>query len=86
MSLHALKTHPEYVEGCFGCKVGTLQMNAGDASGNMIASGWTGKKWDNELKAYRDARAQGIQPDGTSMAKVRAAVDASEKTGVAYGN
>ena len=23
--------HPEYDETCFGCKAGTLQMNAGDA-------------------------------------------------------
>jgi hypothetical protein len=86
MSLHRERTHPEYVEGCFGCKAGSIQMATGDANGNMVASGWTAKKWDGELKAYRDARAQGIQPDGTSMAKIRKAVDASEKTGVAYGN
>ena len=43
-------------------------MSAGDASSKMIDAGWTNKKWDNELKLYREARAQGIQPDGTSTA------------------
>ena len=42
------------------------------------------KAWDSELQAYRDARSQGIQPGGTSMAKVREAVEISERTGKAY--
>jgi hypothetical protein len=42
-------------------------------------------KWDAELKAYKDARAQGIQPDGTSMKQVQKAIDISQKTGKAYG-
>jgi hypothetical protein len=86
MSLHRDQVHPEYIEGCFGCKISTLQLNPGDAAGSMVASGWTNKKWNNELKAYRDARAQGIQPDGTSMSKIRKAVEASNKAGVAYGS
>jgi hypothetical protein len=81
MSLHQRTTHPEFVEGCFGCKVGTLQMNAGDASGNKMTSK---KKWEAELNAYSAARAQGIQPDGTSMKKIQAAVKASENMGKAY--
>jgi hypothetical protein len=81
MSLHRRTVHPEFVEGCFGCKVGTLQMNAGDASGNKMTSK---KKWDAELNAYSAARAQGIQPDGTSMKKIQAAVKASENMGTAY--
>lgn len=43
------------------------------------------KRWDNELQAYRDARAQGIQPDGTTMPKIQAALDASDRAGAAYG-
>jgi len=42
------------------------------------------KAWDAELSAYRDARAQGIQPAGTTMAKVQEAVEISNATGVAY--
>lgn len=43
------------------------------------------KRWDSELQMYRDARAQGIQPDGTSMRQIEAALDASDKAGAAYG-
>jgi hypothetical protein len=81
MSLHRRTTHPEFVEGCFGCKVSTLQMNPGDAAGDKLVSK---KKWDAELNAYSAARAQGIQPDGTSMKKIQAAVKASENMGTAY--
>lgn len=42
------------------------------------------KKWDAELQAYRDARRQGIQPAGTKMHQIRAAVEASNEKGLAY--
>jgi hypothetical protein len=61
-------------------------MSTGDANGELVNNGWTNKKWNNELKAYRDARAQGIQPDGTSTAHIQKAVDVSNKTGHAYGS
>lgn len=84
MSLHRELTHPEYVEGCFGCKVGSIQMATGDANGKLIKNGWTNKKWDGELNAYREARAQGIQPKSTKLRDVRAAVEQSNQTGVAF--
>lgn len=74
--------HPEPVEDCFGCKALGLQMNTGDANSNLRVSS---KKWDKELQAYRDARAQGIQPAGTSMKKIQEAVRISNETGKAYG-
>lgn len=43
------------------------------------------KRWDKELSDYRDARRQGIQPDGTTKAKVERAVKASDLAGAAYG-
>jgi hypothetical protein len=61
-------------------------MSTGDANGELVNNGWTNKKWNNELKLYRDARAQGIQPEGTSTAKIRKAMDVSDKTGHAYGS
>jgi len=82
MNLHQIQKHPEYVEGCFGCKVGTLVVSTGDANSNL---GVSTKKWDKELQAYRDARAQGIQPAGTSMKKVQEAVRISNETGKAFG-
>jgi hypothetical protein len=42
------------------------------------------KKWNGELQAYRDARAQGIQPGGTSMKHIQEAHKASETMGRAY--
>lgn len=42
------------------------------------------KRWDRELNAYEDARAEGIQPSGTSMAKIQQAKDASDRMGAAF--
>jgi hypothetical protein len=44
----------------------------------------TEKKWNAELNAYAAARAQGIQPAGTSMAKIKDAVEKSDKAGKAF--
>ena len=71
--------HPEPIDGCFGCKGLTLQMNSGDAKRDI-----PDKKWNAELQAYRDARAQGIQPAGTTMRHVQEAHRASEVLGKAY--
>lgn len=73
--------HPEDVEGCFGCKVIGLQMNSGDASSQKQTSN---KKWEGELNAYREARAQGIQPAGTSTKAIQEAQRASDAMGSAY--
>jgi hypothetical protein len=63
---------------CFGCKAKGLQLATGDASGNIIASGTTQKKWDKELDFYRDARSQGVQPEATTRKAVERALEASE--------
>jgi hypothetical protein len=42
------------------------------------------KKWDGELQAYRNARAQGIQPASTQMKDINAAVAASNHFGKAF--
>jgi len=69
---------------CFGCKAKGLQLSTGDAAGNIIASGTTQKKWDKELQLYRDAKAQGVQPAGTSTKAIRAALTASETMNKPY--
>ena len=66
---------------CFGCKAKGLQLNTGDAHSSKTMNN---KKWDSELNAYREARAQGIQPAGTSMEKIQEARRASDAMGVAY--
>lgn len=42
------------------------------------------KQWDSELSAYKDARRQGIQPQGTKRDQVERALAISDKTGSAY--
>lgn len=66
---------------CFGCKVKTLQMNAGDATRDI-----PDKKWTSELNEYKKARAEGIQPGGTTRAHIEAARTASENMGKAYNS
>lgn len=75
-SVHS--SHTKYVEGCFGCKVRTLELSTGDAG---RAESMSQKKWDSELSAYRDARAEGIQPAGTSMKAIEEAKQASDNLG-----
>jgi len=58
---------------CFGCKAKSLQLNAGDATRDISK-----KKWDARLNGYAAAKAQGIQPGGTTPEKVQAAITASE--------
>ena len=74
--------HTRFIDGCFGCKVRTLELNTGDA-GRADAK-MSQRKWDKELYAYEDARKQGIQPAGTSMEAIRAAHNASDTLGAAY--
>jgi len=61
---------------CMRSKNLQLNPNLADNSAN--------KNTERELQAYRDARAQGIQPAGTTMKKVREAVEISNATGTAF--
>ena len=56
-------------------------MNAGDADSRRSMPT---KAFNKELDAYKEARAQGIQPNGTSMQKIQEAVKASEIMGRPY--
>ena len=75
------RNHTRFTEGCFACKLGTLQLSTGDAG---RADSMPQKKWDAELSAYRDARAEGIQPAGTSMKAIEEAKQASDNLGRAF--
>jgi hypothetical protein len=81
MNLHQKQKHPEYVEGCFGCKIGDLQLSTGDANGKRIMSS---KSFDGELNSYYDATRQGIEPVSTKKKDIDAAVRLSNDTGVAF--
>lgn len=81
MSLHRRQTHPQFVEGCFGCKVGTLELSRGDARHDGVMSA---KQHDKELQSYFDATRQGIEPISTKKKDIDAAVRLSNDTGVAF--
>lgn len=73
--------HEEYVNGCFGCKIKTLELSTGDANGRAATSS---KKWDAENNAFASAVSQGINPDGVFHKNIQEAHRASEVLGVAY--
>ena len=81
MSLHRRTTHPEPVDGCFGCKVGDLQLSVGAARNDGIP---TAKAHDKELGSYYSAIRQGIEPVSTKQKDIDAAVRLSNDTGVAF--
>lgn len=81
MTLHQIRTHPEPVDGCFGCKVSTLRVGY-CGQGNQDLT--TQNNWDAELNLYASAVRQGIQPDTTSTRSSQAALDWSNRTGKAY--
>lgn len=76
MSLHRQRVHPEYVEGCFGCKAGTLSFS--DIHIHAVAH-----SNERELDAYASARKQGIQPRSTKLKDIQTAVRASDALGKA---
>lgn len=81
MSLHRQRTHPEYVEDCFGCKISELELNVGDANSRGIP---TAKQHDKELGSYYSAIRQGIEPRSTKQRDIDAAVRLSNDAGKAF--
>ena len=71
--------HTACDDDCFGCKARGLSLNTGDAGRDI-----SDKSWNNKLAFYRQARADGIQPNGTHPVQVEAAYAASETLGKAY--
>lgn len=57
-------------------KIAYCGIGGGDATGQ--------KKWQAEINEYRAAAAQGIRPVTTKTRDIRAAVEQSNKTGVAF--
>jgi hypothetical protein len=80
-TLHQRKTHPTYVEGCFGCKVSTQRIGYCGQGGQDLTRQ---KAWDRELDLYASAVKAGIQPETTQASGIRKSIEWSEKTGVAY--
>lgn len=72
--LHAERTHPVYVEGCFACSLGTIGVGSvpgGTRPGSMEK--WTLSQMKKNLRAYEGARKNGLRPSGTTVAAVEQA-------------
>lgn len=81
MSKHRRDVHPVEVDGCFGCKIGNLQLSVGDARHDGVPSA---KQHDRELQSYFDATRQGIEPVSTKQKDIDAAVRLSNDMGKAF--
>lgn len=74
------KTHPDLdVPGCFGCRVSSVSVGGVGKHDRT-----TQQRWDHELDRYAAARANGIQPDGTTNRKIDQANAWSEKHQMPY--
>jgi hypothetical protein len=64
MTIHQRQVHPQFEEGCFMCKVSTVQLSAGAANSNpeYHANENREKRWNRDMPAYKRLRDQGYQP------------------------
>lgn len=67
MSLHRRQVHALYVEGCFGCKVGGLQIatsptNETQQRQHEFQTRFAAEFHNGDREAYRRLRANGVQP------------------------
>lgn len=67
MGLHQRRTHPAFIEGCFGCKVatinfGTVPGGSKDARTNISH----GLETEHNLTRYEERKKAGEQPSGTT--------------------
>lgn len=72
--LHAERTHPEPVPGCFGCALGTIGFSSvpGGTRGAQVER-YTYDQMKKSLPKYKEARKNGLRPEGTSWQKVEEA-------------
>lgn len=68
MTIHQRRTHPEYVEGCFGCKVSTVSFGTvpGGARDQRTKVSHA-RNVEKGLNRYRELKEAGEQPSGTSL-------------------
>ena len=67
MSLHRRRVHPQPVDGCFGCKVSTLQFateptNDTQRAQHRFQTRFAAEFHNGDREAYRRLRADGLQP------------------------
>lgn len=91
-TLHQRRTHPEPVEGCFGCKAAgfhvapsaTPSRRGGEEAARINARE---ERWQRDMPAYKELRKQGLQPpkiDGSADLANKAAVAEHVNTGLTH--
>ena len=66
-------THPEFVEGCFACKITQVSVSATAMPGRRsetIATIARDRHWDEDMSAYKRLRNDGLQPPRIDNCKV----------------
>jgi hypothetical protein len=68
MGIHQERTHPEFVDGCFTCKVSTINVGTvpGGSKDARTNVGY-GKQREKELTRYGEKRKAGERPSGTTQ-------------------
>lgn len=79
--IHRERTHPQFVEGCYGCKISTVSMHGPATEGRKQIS----RKFSRDLDAYKAAKKSGLQPEmstteGVEKAERQAEVEDRVKT------
>jgi len=66
-----METHPQFKDGCFACKI--MNVGVGSVPGGTRPGSFRlahQRDFDQGMNEYRDARAAGIQPEGTKKGDV----------------
>jgi hypothetical protein len=86
---HQREVHSDYVEDCFGCRIGSVSVaasampsRAGGAAAKEIND--REARWHKDLPAYKRLREDGTQPKGIDGA-ARLERDASSKVEIEMG-
>lgn len=65
------RTHPEYVEGCFGCKISTVAVF--EMTGQAAQQRTRNRQWHRDVDAYKRARKSGLRPTASTTQAVEKA-------------
>ena len=92
MSLHQRRTHPVPVDGCFGCKLGSLMLAPSVAATTEWGAAALREKrkeerWAVDMPAYKRLRQQGYQPariDGSADLESKASTRFEIESGRVY--
>jgi hypothetical protein len=72
------ETHPNFVEGCFGCRIASVRVAAAAMPTRHERVNTMDRSWEKQMKddeAYKTLRKQGLQPRNTAGCHELAQVD-----------